>query len=67
MARTNIDHNINLFWSSHVTNSLPHFHTDLQSCATMDEGNSKVVEKLDVEDEESRHSRIRMLAFKHPT
>lgn len=39
---------------------------DFQSCAIMDEGDSKVVEKLDVEDEESRHSRIRMLAFKHP-
>ena len=33
---------------------------------TMNEGDRKVVEKLDVEDDDSRRRRIRMLAFKHP-
>ena len=65
MARTNIDHNI-CFGQARDELIVCQFQVTTQSCGTMDEGDRKVVEKLDVEDEEGRRSRIRMLASKHP-
>ena len=66
MARTNIDHNICFGQARDELIAVRVDHLHNSTCGNMDEGDRKVVERLDVEDEESRRSRIRMLTFKHP-